>query len=153
MSTIRRELWEAALQEGPRLRKLALLLLDYIDVLSAELDETTPIAHDHGWRSSRVAEGARLRTQIESYNSKVGSDGLAPNSPEKWPPLDPYTRVRTTTKKLSDKEWTPEALVARKWGVTGRIVTHHDSHGLCYDVLHDDGTEGCYDPSELEVLS
>jgi hypothetical protein len=30
---------------------------------------------------------------------------------------------------------------------------HHDSHGLCYDVRHDDGTEGCYDPSEFEVIT
>lgn len=74
------------------------------------------------------------------------------NMTEKWPPLDPGTRIRTTIKKLSDSEWMPEARAARKWGVTGRIVMHHDSHGLCYDVQHDDGTEGCYDPTEFEVL-
>lgn len=64
----RRDLWEKALEEGPRLRKLSLLLLDYINLLSAELDETALIAHDRGWRSSRVAEGERLRAEIESYN-------------------------------------------------------------------------------------
>lgn len=74
------------------------------------------------------------------------------NMTEKWPPLDPGTRVKTTSKKTSDKEWMPEALIARKWGVTGTIIMHHDSHGLCYDVQHDDGTEGCYDPNEFEVL-
>lgn len=52
----------------------------------------------------------------------------------------------------SVKEWTPEALIARKWGVLGTIIMHHDSHGLCYDVLHDDGTEGCYDPDEFAVI-
>lgn len=46
----------------------------------------------------------------------------------------------------------PEAWNARKWGVQGTILMHHDSHGLCYDVRHDDGTEGCYDPGEFEVL-
>lgn len=71
---------------------------------------------------------------------------------EKWPPLDPGTRVKTTTKKTADSEWTPEALVARKWGVTGTVAWHHDSHGLCYDVRHDDGTEGCYDPAEFDVI-
>lgn len=50
-----------------------------------------------------------------------------------------------------DREWMPEALKARKWGVLGTIIMHHDSHGLCYDVLHDDGTEGCYDPDEFAV--
>lgn len=72
---------------------------------------------------------------------------------KKWPPLDLGTRVKTTSKKTADREWMPEALVARKWGVTGRIIMHHDSHGLCYDVRHDDGTEGCYDPNEFDVLS
>lgn len=71
---------------------------------------------------------------------------------EKWPRLDKGTRVMTTKKNTPDKEWMPEALVARKWGVTGTIIMHHDSHGLCYDVQHDDGTEGCYDPAEFYVL-
>lgn len=68
----RRELWEEALQEGPRLRKLALLLLDYIDLISAELDETAPMASLHGWKSSRVEEGERLRAAIEKYGSEKG---------------------------------------------------------------------------------
>lgn len=72
MDQTRRELWEAALQEGPRLRKLALLLLDYIDHLSAELDEIAPMAHAHGWRSSRVAEGERLRAAIEGHSRDSG---------------------------------------------------------------------------------
>lgn len=71
---------------------------------------------------------------------------------EKWPPLDPGTPVKTTRKKTADGEWTPEALASRKWGVFGRIIMHHDSHGLCYDVRHDDGTQGCYDPDEFAVV-
>ena len=74
------------------------------------------------------------------------------NMTEKWPPLDPGIRVKTTSKKSKDSEWMPEALVARKWGVSGTIVMHHDSHGLCYDVRHDDGSEGCYDPNEFELI-
>lgn len=72
---------------------------------------------------------------------------------EKWPPLDPDTRVRTTSKSTADDEWTPGALMARKWGVAGVIVRHHDAHGLCYDVRHDDGTEGCYDPTEFDICN
>ncbi len=74
------------------------------------------------------------------------------NPTKKWPPLDPGTRVKTTSKKTPDSEWTPEALISRKWGVMGTIVMHHDSHGLCYDVKHDDGTEGCYDPAEFDLI-
>ena len=74
MTSERRKLWEAALAEGPRLRKLALLLLDYIDLLGAELDETVPIAHLHGWKSSRYEEGVKLRAAIENHETQ-GSGG------------------------------------------------------------------------------
>jgi hypothetical protein len=70
---------------------------------------------------------------------------------EKWPPLDPGTRVRTTKASTPDGDWMPEVRAARRWGVPGTIMRHHDSHGLCYDVRHDDGTEGSYEPSEFEV--
>lgn len=70
--TIRRDLWEQALAEGPHLRKLSLLLLDYIDLISAELDETAPMAALHGWKSTRVEEGERLRAAIEQHGVKKG---------------------------------------------------------------------------------
>ncbi|MEK7640643.1 MAG: hypothetical protein AAB389_01455 [Patescibacteria group bacterium] len=70
-----------------------------------------------------------------------------------YPPIAPGTHVRTTQVNLSKlKEWTNEALAQRKWGIKGKVIGHHDSHGLCYDVLHEDGTEGCYDPSELAII-
>ena len=73
---------------------------------------------------------------------------------EKWPPLDPRTKVRTTEPNLQKRdEWTNEGWASKKWGVRGTIIAHHDSHGLCYDVLHEDGTLGCYDPSEFEVIN
>jgi hypothetical protein len=72
---------------------------------------------------------------------------------KKWPPIDPGTRVQTTQPNMEKRdEWTDEGWADKKWGVKGQILTHHDSHGLCYDVLHEDGTQGCYDPSELEVI-
>ena len=62
--------------------------------------------------------------------------------------LRPGTKVRTL-RPLHDDQYTTEALKLRKWGVTGVVKGHHDSHGLCYDVLHTDGTIGTYDPDEL----
>ena len=70
----------------------------------------------------------------------------------KWPPLNPGTRVRTLEPKTDPRVWAKEALAERKWDVLGTITMHHDSHGLCYDVCHDDGTQGCYEPDEFEVL-
>ena len=69
-----------------------------------------------------------------------------------YPPISPGTSVKTTQPNLDKrKEWTDEGWAKRKWGVKGKVITHHDSHGLCYDVRHEDRTRGCYDPSELEV--
>lgn len=48
-----------------------------------------------------------------------------------------------------ERDWTEEALRTRQDGVRGVIVGHHDSHGLCYDVRHEDDSIGCYSPWEL----
>jgi len=60
------------------------------------------------------------------------------------------TRVQTLS-ALHDKDYMPEARADRRWGVRGRVTGIHDSHGLCYDVLHG-GTTGTYDPDEIKVL-
>ena len=70
-----------------------------------------------------------------------------------YPPISPGTSVKTTEPNLGMRDqWTDEGWAGRKWGIQGKVFTHHDSHGLCYDVQHEDGTVGCYDPSELEVV-
>lgn len=72
----------------------------------------------------------------------------------KYPPISPGTRVRTTAPNLALRhQWTDEGWAEKKWGVQGKVLTHHDSHGLCYDVRHTDGTVGCYDPSEIEIIN
>ena len=73
-------------------------------------------------------------------------------SRQKWPPIAPGARVRTTQSNTPSDEWTDEVQASRQWGVEGEVRTHHDSHGLCYEVMHSDGTVGSYDPTELEVL-
>ena len=71
-----------------------------------------------------------------------------------YPPISPGTAVETTQPNWSlRKEWTDSGWASRQWGIQGRVLTHHDSHGLCYDVRHEDGTKGCYDPSELKVVA
>lgn len=39
---------------------------EYIQLLSDELNEVVGMASIHGWQSSRVAEGERLRKEIEA---------------------------------------------------------------------------------------
>ena len=53
----------------------------------------------------------------------------------------------------ADDDWTEDVKESRKWGVTGVVVNHSGSHGLCYKVKHDDdGTEAWYTPEELEEI-
>lgn len=70
-----------------------------------------------------------------------------------YPPIKPGTKVRIFVDPAKQgKDWMPEALPHRRKEGTGVVKTHHDSHGLCYDVVHDDDkTEGCYDPHELFI--
>lgn len=78
---------------------------------------------------------------------------MSKENTEKWPPISHGTKVRTTEPNMALRdEWTEEGWANKKWGMEGNILTHHDSHGLCYDVKHSDGTVGCYDPSELEIV-
>jgi len=73
---------------------------------------------------------------------------------KKYPPISPNTSVRTTVPNMSmRKEWTDEAWEKREWNTHGVVITHHDSHGLCYDIRLLDGTVGCYHPSEFMVCS
>jgi len=94
----------------------------------------------------------------EKFMCDVGQDcGCTPLTgcqqiPAKWPPLDPGTRVITDLSGPQADDWTEVAKIRRKHGMEGRIIQHHDSHGLCYDVHHDDGTAGCYEPHELKVI-
>jgi len=69
----------------------------------------------------------------------------------KWPPISHGTSVKTTQENPKISGWSQFALASRQWGVEGRIVTHHDRHGLSYEVIHPDETIGHYDPTELEV--
>ena len=62
------------------------------------------------------------------------------------------TLVKTTKPNQSKRtEWTDKGWNARKWGIKGEITDMHNSHGLYYDVKHEDGTNAGYDPSEIEI--
>lgn len=56
-----------------------------------------------------------------------------------------------TTKDAGGGHWVPEAREHVQWGMRGVVTSVHNSHGLCYRVLHSDkeGTEATYDPDEL----
>ena len=61
--------------------------------------------------------------------------------------------VRTIAVQNPPTDWGPEAVRSRRFGVPGVVIGFHDSHGLCFDVRHeDDGTIGCYEARELALL-
>jgi len=62
------------------------------------------------------------------------------------------TKVKTLQPQTPDREWTSQSLGQRKWGIDGVVIACHDSHGLCYDVRHADGTCGHYASAELETM-
>jgi hypothetical protein len=93
-----------------------------------------------------------IRPDVAEFNEKVERHLSRPVS-EPWPPISPGTIVRTTRPNWDKRrEWTDAGWERRVWGIEGPIIMHHDSHGLCYDVRHPDGTQGCYDPSEIEIV-
>ena len=51
-----------------------------------------------------------------------------------------------------NRNYVREAWPRRRPGQTGEIVKHSNSHGLCFEVLHKDGTSGWYESDELDVL-
>ena len=57
-----------------------------------------------------------------------------------------------TMAENGDQHWTYDVRRARKWGFRGKIVSHHNSHGECYGVQHEDGTQAFYNPGELELI-
>lgn len=57
--------------------------------------------------------------------------------------------VETIEPKKKPKGWDAEALTARKWSVSGKVIDHSDSHGVSYKVRHQDGTEAWYERTEL----
>lgn len=40
-------------------------LIEYVKLLTDELNEVVPIAHVHGWRSSRVEQGKEMRKKFD----------------------------------------------------------------------------------------
>ncbi len=60
------------------------------------------------------------------------------------------TRVRTLQPNPGVYNWVPERNNCQ-WGVEGKILKCHNSHGLCYEVEHS-GTTAYYDPTEIEEV-
>lgn len=65
--------------------------------------------------------------------------------------LKPGTWVRTAD-ELQSRDFTGEALRARRPGALGTVQRGHTKLGLCYSVRLVDGTTSAYDPDELTVV-
>jgi len=77
-----------------------------------------------------------------------------PEKHQAYPPIQSGTQVVTLQPNVKmRREWTEVGWASKKPGFRGRVVGHSDSHGLCYHVVHDDGTDAWYDPSELVEIA
>lgn len=74
-------------------------------------------------------------------------------SAQKERELDPLIGCRVKTLQSTTDDWSYEAKQARKWNTNGVVVDLSNSHGLCYKIRHDDGSDGWYDRSEFLILS
>ena len=68
-----------------------------------------------------------------------------------YPPIKNGTRVKVTTRRSGNPDYTSSAIAARAFhdGKIGIVCEYHDSHGLCYGVKFEDGL-AFFDPEELE---
>lgn len=81
-----------------------------------------------------------IDTEIRNMNSSF-DEFEEHNS---WQPLD---RVHTIVR--GPRDYTEKGISKRKCGLNGTVVDLSNSHGLCFKVIHDDGTSAYYDPDEL----
>ena len=51
-------------EENKQLKEAVLVQKEYIELLIEELNETIPIAHSHGWETTRFEKGKQLRSKI-----------------------------------------------------------------------------------------
>jgi len=58
-------------------------------------------------------------------------------------------RVETVRSAKEATDWAAEVLRARRWGVLGRVIKEHASHGLCFSVQHEDGSIAVYESHEI----
>lgn len=61
-------------------------------------------------------------------------------------------RVKTDVLPECSKNYVSTANARRKSHVKGTVVDYSNSHGICYTVIHDDGTWAVYDPEELMIV-
>jgi len=64
----------------------------------------------------------------------------------------PNGSIVETLKDAGAPDWMPEARQAVQWGVMGKVIKHHNSHGLCYEVEFDNGNIAAFETEELKVI-
>lgn len=57
-----------------------------------------------------------------------------------------------TNEILGSSGFTKDEQSRRRPDAIGIIVRHSDSHGLCYQVRHENGKQAWYDPDEIQTI-
>jgi len=89
----------------------------------------------------------------------IGIDGCRNEFVSFWAEI-PYPPRRNfslldrivTTSDSGSRDWSLFSQARqRRWGVSGTIVGRSDAHGLCFEVIYDDGGYDWFEPEELEL--
>lgn len=95
-------------------------------------------------------EGAK---DMKKLFAQVFPQEAAPMAIEEWPPIPVGAAVQTTAPDMEKRpKWTDESWAKKKWGVKGIVTNYHDVRELCYDVVHEDKSSACYEPTEIKVI-
>lgn len=62
------------------------------------------------------------------------------------------TKSRYASVEEERRDLMPDAISSRKWGKIGRLCGYSNSHGLIFDIQHQDLTIGSYNPEELILV-
>lgn len=57
-----------------------------------------------------------------------------------------------TLERDDSNAWVDGAREKCRWGEKGTIITYSNSHGLCFEVHHDEGGMAWYNPGELQLI-
>ena len=64
-------------------------------------------------------------------------------------PIKIGDKVQVTDKVLQPRDFPPASRIHAKPSAIGVVTDSSDSHGLCFEVEHEDGTSAWYNPDEL----
>lgn len=105
---------------------------------------------DRGFREKYTFTGFDIKRTIAAGIAEARPPGgWRPTLAHKKQKFELGQLVLTVQPEKEPTDWNKSAMQNRQWNVLGIIIGYHSSHGVFYDVRHQDNSTGCYEPREL----